>query len=74
MRILSLLGRAGVRSPRFLGTTPRALPVLATVQQHRGAPSFGGPRFAHIKLLQPAGLVAWCLVGRVGSSRVWLGG
>ena len=34
MRILSLLGRTGVRLPRFLGTTPRALPVLATVQQH----------------------------------------
>ena len=34
MRILSQIGRAALRSPRFLGSTARAaLPVLATVQQ-----------------------------------------
>ena len=33
MRILSLLGRTGLRSPRLLGSTPRALPILA-VRQH----------------------------------------
>jgi len=33
MRVLSLLGRTGLRSPRLLGSTPRALPILA-VRQH----------------------------------------
>ena len=34
MRVLLLLGRTGLRSPRLLGSTPRALPSILAVRQH----------------------------------------